>query len=265
MNLAIFQLPSLPLKEDKLSSYLKAIKKGSVVVLGEYVLNLFFHEISNAPKDIINKTTQSKLAELTKLAKKYDLIVVVPVLCGDEKKIYKKIAILDGKKIDFYTQQKLINYEDWDEEAFFGNPKTRAFKLPYLFEKEGLRFAVLFGFELHFDEIWLKMKNAGVDVVLLCTASTFESNQRWRDLCKARAFFNSCVVVRANRIGETTYQGHTWKFYGDSFIALPNGKIEDSLGDKEEVLCAEIEKSQIEEFVKEWKFRENKPEKTPSV
>lgn len=256
MNLAIFQLPSLPFKENKLASYLKAIKKGSIVVLGEYVLNLFFHEISDVPKDIINKTTQSKLSELTKLAKKYSLIIVAPVLCGNEKKIYKKIAIVDGKKIDFYTQQKLISYPHWDEEAFFGNSKVKTLKLPYVFEKEGLKIAVLFGFELHFDEIWIKMKNAGVDIVLLCTACTFDSNQRWRDLCKARAFFNSCVVVRANRIGEYTHEGFQWNFYGDSFIALPNGKIEDSLGNKEEVLCAEIEKSQIEEFVKEWKFRE---------
>ncbi|PAF41108.1 carbon-nitrogen hydrolase family protein [Helicobacter sp. 11S03491-1] len=255
MNLAILQLPTLPLKEEKLSTYLKAIKKGSVVVLGEYVLNLFFHELKDAPRDIVNKTTANKLTQLAKLAKKYDLYIIAPVLCGDEKKIYKKIAIIDAKTTEFYMQQRLIAYPHWNEEAFFNNPKTKTFKLPYTFEKDGMKLAVLFGFELHFDEIWLKLKNAGIDIVLLPTASTFGSNRRWRDLSKARAFFNSCMVVRVNRIGEYTQEGYQWKFYGDSFIALPNGKIEDSLGDKEEVLCMEIEKEQIEEFVKEWNFR----------
>lgn len=255
MNLAIFQLPTLPLKEEKLSTYIKAIKKGSVVVLGEYVLNLFFHDFKNSPKEILNKIAQSKLTQLSKLAKKNDLTIVAPIVCGDEKKIYKKMAIIDGEKIDFYMQQRLICYSHWDEERFFANPKSKNFKLPYIFEKDGLKIATLFGFELHFDEIWLKLKQAGVDIVILSTASTFDSNDRWRDLCKARAFINSCVVVRVNRIGESVQDGLKWKFYGDSFVAFPNGKIEDNLGEKEEILCVDIQKEQIEEFVKEWKFR----------
>ncbi|MDO7253097.1 carbon-nitrogen hydrolase family protein [Helicobacter cappadocius] len=255
MNFAIFQLPTLPLKEEKLSTYIKAIKKGSVVVLGEYVLNFFFHDLKNSPKELLNKIAQSKLTQLSKLAKKYDLTIVAPVVCGDEKKIYKKIAIIDGEKTHYYMQQRLISFSHWDEENFFANPKSKNFKLPYIFEKDGLKIATLFGFELHFDEIWLKLKQADVDVVILCTASTFDSNNRWRDLCKARAFINSCMVVRANRIGEYIEDGFKWKFYGDSFVALPNGKIEDNLGEKEEILCVEIQKEEIDKFVKEWNFR----------
>lgn len=255
MNLAIFQLPTLPLKEERLSSYLKAIKKGSVVVLGEYVLNLFFHELKNVPKDIINTTTQSKLIQLEKLSKRYDLIIVAPILCSNEKKIYKKIAIIDKEKTNFYIQQRLINYPHWDETKFFSNPKIKNFTLPYVFEKDGLKIATLFGFEIHFDEIWLELKNAGVDVVLMPTACTFSSNERWRSLCKARAFFNSCVLVRVNRIGECIQDEHVWNFYGDSFIALPNGVIGESLGEKEEVLCSEIKKEEINQFCKEWRFR----------
>ncbi|PAF53223.1 hypothetical protein BKH42_07160 [Helicobacter sp. 13S00482-2] len=255
MNLAIFQLSSLPLKEEKLSTYAKTIKKGSIVVLGEYVLNFFFHDFKNSPKELLNKIAQSKLTQLSKLAKKYHLTIVAPIVCGDEKKIYKKIAIIDGDKTDFYMQQRLISFSHWNEEKFFANPKSKSFKLPYIFEKDGLKIGVLFGFELHFDEIWIKLKQAGVDVVILCTASTFDSNERWRDLCKARAFINSCIVVRVNRIGECIQEGLKWKFYGDSFIALPNGKIEDNLGEKEEILCLNIQREQIDEFVKEWNFR----------
>lgn len=70
-----------------------------------------------------------------------------------------------------------------------------------VFERDGLRIAPLFGFEAHFDEIWVQAKNQGVDVVLLSSVATFESNERWRLLCQMRAFCASCVVVRANRIG----------------------------------------------------------------
>ena len=71
-----------------------------------------------------------------------------------------------------------------------------------------------------------------------------------------RAFLNSCYILRANRIGqfEDTITKTLWNFYGDSLFTSPNGEIIDCLGDKEELLIAEMDKKYLKEIRDCWKF-----------
>lgn len=156
-----------------------------------------------------------------------------------------------------YRQQRLIDYRHWNEAKFFRNHNTKMLKKPFIFEYKGFNIAVLFGFEVHFDEMWLSMKKSDADMVLLPCANTFDSIARWRELCKVRAFLNGCVVIRANRVGKAVVNENEWIFYGDSFIAMPNGEIIDNLRDKEAMLSLEIQKSKILEMAREWGFRKN--------
>lgn len=254
MNLSIIQLADL----SKLDSYLKMTKKNSIVLIGEYVLNPFFAQIKEESKNIINELSQKNLDYLKKISKTRKLTIVAPVLYGQKDKIYKQIAIINSEEINFYMQQKLISFKHWNEEKYFDNPKQNTLKLPYIFQKDGFKIAVLFGFEVHYDEIWYKIKKADVDIVLLPTASTFESNERWRELCKTRAFCNGCVIIRANRVGIHHQDGYDWRFYGDSFVVYPDGSIDenkDCLGQNEESLEIYLEKDEIYKIVKEWNFR----------
>lgn len=157
----------------------------------------------------------------------------------------------------FYRQQQLIEYHHWNEARFFDNHKHKILKKPLIFTHNGFNIAALFGFEVHFDEFWLSMKKEGVDIVLLPCANTFQSNARWRELCKVRAFLNGCVVIRANRVGTSVINDNEWVFYGDSLIAMPNGEIIDNLRDKEAMLSLEIYKNKILEMAHEWGFRKN--------
>lgn len=157
----------------------------------------------------------------------------------------------------FYRQQRLIEYQHWNEARFFDNHKHKILKKPLIFTHNGFNIAVLFGFEVHFDEFWLSMKKDGVDIVLLPCANTFQSSARWRELCKVRAFLNGCVVIRANRVGTSVVNNSEWVFYGDSLIAMPNGEIIDNLRDKEAMLSLEIYKNKILEMAREWGFRKN--------
>ncbi|AFI03595.1 carbon-nitrogen hydrolase family protein [Helicobacter cetorum] len=261
MQVIALQLESF--KEDLIHSSLKAVPDSSVVVLPEYVINPFFHH--NMALDFAEISMQSMQAIecLLKICKEKDLVISAPVLLEEEKKIYKKIALVSKEGVQYYTQQRLISYPHWDEESFFDNEKTD-FKELLVIERENLKIAPLFGFEAHFDEIWVQAKKQGVDVVLLSSVGTFESNERWRDLGKMRAFCNSCVLIRANRIGAYTQtafhneqkQEILWKFYGDSFIALPDGSIENSLQGKMGMLSTQVTKHYIEEWAKTWRFRE---------
>jgi len=126
-----------------------------------------------------------------------------------------------------------------------------------MFKVDSLRVAVMGGFELHFDKFWYFIDKYYIDLVLLPTASTFESYGRWRDIIKSRAFLHSCYILRANRLGEYTKDGTKWKFYGDSMLVSPNGEIEMLLEDKESMLVEPIDTTLPVNHRELWGFRES--------
>jgi len=155
----------------------------------------------------------------------------------------------------YYHQQILINYKHWNEEKFFAND-IKELSAPMTFSVDGFKFAVMAGFELHFDSFFTEIMEKNIDAVLLPTVSTFESHERWRELIKMRAFTNSCYVIRANRIGEYTDGKHSWNFYGDSLVVNPDGEIENHLGNQEELLMIDLDKKAVKNARKSWGFKE---------
>lgn len=262
MNVALLQLPTLSSLDTRFETYLQACKKqkAHIVVLGEYVLNPFFREFGTSySKEMISSISHKFLSSLKKQSKKYKLDIVAPLLLGGENlkeaKLFKSIALVQGDTIRFYQQQRLIAYSHWNEQSFFDNPKKRNIGEGLIFEKEDLKIAIIAGFEAHFDELWLKLKKAGVDIVLMPCSNTFGSKARWRNLCQMRAFTNSMAIVRVNRVGEGEYDGAKWRFYGDSLYVSANGEIEENLSDREGMVVVSLESTQIEAARKEWGFR----------
>ena len=265
MNIALLQLPTMSSLDSRFEAYLQACKKqkAHIAVLGEYVLNPFFREFgTNCSKEMISSISHKLLASLKKQSKKHRLDIVAPLLLGGENplenpkqaKLYKSIALIQGDSVAIYRQQRLIAYPHWNEQKFFDNPK-RALREGLIFEKEGLKIAIIAGFEVHFDEIWLRLKKAGVDVVLMPCSNTFSSKARWRMLCQMRAFTNSRAIVRANRVGEGYYDEAQWRFYGDSLYVNASGEIEENLSDREGILLLSIDRGQIAQIKQEWGFR----------
>lgn len=76
-------------------------------------------------------------------------------------------------------------------------------------------------------------------MVIVPSACTFESKQRWEELLKTRAFLNSTSILRVNRIGKTKDE---WNFYGDTLFINAFGEIESKLGSEEEMLIIEPKK-----------------------
>lgn len=165
------------------------------------------------------------------------------------------IAKINGRSVMYYPQQFLINYPHWNEEKFFNNP-IEAVKPPMVFALDGFKFAVMGGFETHFDPLWEAVSAKAVDVVLIPSASTFESHNRWRELIKTRAFTHNCYILRANRVGEYCDEKHAWKFYGDSMVVSPDGEVEADLGNTEELLIMDLERKILSESRKGWGFKE---------
>ncbi len=254
---AALQLPSIGMNTTKLYHYIRiAHKRGvKVLLLSEYLLNSFFTSLVDTPPTMIRELSEHQMRILRELAATYEMTIVAPLVTVRGGRPYKQVVRISPRSVGYYQQQILIEYPHWNEARYFANP-VQPLHEPMTFRAGNVRFGVLGGFELHFDALWEWIWSKRIDCVLLPTASTFESQRRWRELIAMRAFTHNVYVLRANRIGESQDGDFVWRFYGDSLIANPNGEIENSLGDTEELMVARIDRAVVLEARREWKFKE---------
>jgi predicted amidohydrolase len=258
LTVGALQLPTLGENRTTLEFYFKRAKERNVKLLlfGEYVVNDFFKTLKKDTKEDAKKIaqqTKEHIEILKALSKSFDIILIVPIITIKKGKFYKQIAKITPKRTSYYEQQILIAYPHWNEEKFFSNPIERL-KEPLLFNIEGFKLMIVSGYELHFDYFWNLAQQKRVDLVLLPTASTFASHERWKNIMTTKAFMYGTYILRANRLGDYTEKKHTWHFYGDTMLVNPDGTVEMMLEDKESMLIETIEKSAIKQKRKLWGF-----------
>ena len=249
------QLPTLGMNATRLEFYLKNAKaRGARLLLfGEYVLNHFFKELEKMPVSMVGEQSEMHIRLLKKFASDYDMVFVAPVVRLKSGSLIKSIVKITGGSVRYYDQKLLMPYSHWNEKSFFSNSSSCALE-PMIFTVDGIKVAVMAGYELHFDKMWESIGSKKVDLVLLPTASTFSSHNRWRDLIRCRAFLHGCYILRANRVGEY-YDDHVkWRFYGDSMLINPEGEVEMMLEDRESMLIESVERSVVSEHRRAWRF-----------
>ena len=249
------QLSTLGMHPARLEFYLKQAQKRhvDVLLLGEYVLNHFFKEFVTMPLIMVETQSKKHIELLKKLSNEYKIIFIAPIIMVKKEKFYKMIAKVTPTHIRYYEQQILIPYKHWNEKSFFAN-EIKPLKDAMIFNIKGFKVMILADFELHFDTFWQQVTHKKVDLVLLPTASTFGSHNRWREIIKTKAFLHGCYILRANRLGEYNDDKVTWNFYGDTMLVNPNGEVEMMLEDKESMLIEIIEKKEVLNHRKMWGF-----------
>ena len=249
------QLPTLGMNATRLEFYLKkASERGAdIILLGEYVLNHFFKELAIMPPNMVKAQSKKHLELLRSLASKYDMVFVAPIVVIKKDTYHKTIVKITAKSTKYYAQQILLPYPHWNEKKFFAN-EIATLHPPMTFMLKGFKVMVMAGFELHFDYFWQCVIEQKIDLVLLPTASTFGSHNRWREIIKTKAFLHGCFVLRANRLGEYSDDEVQWKFYGDTMLVSPEGEVEMMLEDRESMLVEVIEKEEVLAHRKAWAF-----------
>ncbi|WP_373034503.1 carbon-nitrogen hydrolase family protein [Sulfurimonas sp.] len=257
MRCAVLQLSAQGMSSTKLYNYIRvANSKGvKVLLLGEYVLNPFFKELENMSVSMIKEQAEHQSKVLRELSSTYNMTIVVPLVIVKKQQVYKTVAKFAPSSTAYYQQQLLINYTHWNEEKFFAND-IKPIQTPMIFKVDGFKFAIISGFELHFDELWTQISAKNVDAVLLPSVSTFDSYDRWKSLILSRAFTHNCYILRANRIGEYKDKEFTWKFYGDSILASANGELLTHLGNKEELMIVDMSHTEVIRARRSWGFKE---------
>ncbi len=257
MRAAVLQLNAQGMSSTKLYNYIRIAhnKDVKVLLLGEYVLNPFFKELQNMSVSMLKEQAQHQIKILKELSSTYHMTIIAPLVIVKRQKVYKTVAKFAPNSTAYYQQQLLINYSHWNEEKFFAN-EVKPLKSPMVFKINGFKFAVMNGFEVHFDELWSFIDTKNIDAVLMPSVSTFDSYERWKRVILTRAFTHNCYILRANRIGEYQDKEYSWKFYGDSLLASPNGDILTHLGNKEELMIVDMSHQEVLQARRSWGFKE---------
>ena len=248
MKIALLQSAELPFDKAKLNYYLNIAKneKVKLFVLPEYVLNRFFEEIEKIPINFVKKQSNHQLKLLKKLSLVYNITILAPLVIVKAHERYKALIKFQNGKARYYYQQVFMPYNHWNEEAFFDKKEST----PLIFSIGNIRIGAMFGFEAHFTKFWDYFAQKKVDLVVISSVGSFNSSKRWFELLKSFAFIKNMYVARVNRVG----RWEEWEFYGNSFVVNSEGELVNSLGNKEELLIASINKNLIKESRKEWKF-----------
>lgn len=255
VKICALQLGTLSLSDSRLDYYLKLANEHGVkvVVLGEYVINSFFNELIKMPKSMIKSQSEQKKKALIEFAKKYNLTIITPIVIQKGKELFKVIMKFSPSSQKSKIQNVLMPYSHWNENAFFSSFNEIDIMS---FSVENIKFATIFGFETHFDTFWQEIRNKKIDCVLVPTACALNSQSRWSELLKMRAFTNNVFVLRVNRLGKTKFDGLDTEFYGESFLSDPHGNIVNFLDEKEGMLICDIDKKIITNAKSVWKFNE---------
>jgi nitrilase len=248
MKVAVIQTATLPYEKAKVNYFLSILRSKGVklVVIPEYVLNLFFKDLEKTPINFIAGQSKHQIELFKRLANRYNMTIIAPIITVEKDNIYKSFYKFSPKSSKVYHQQILMPYIHWNEKKFFNVKENK----PLIFKIDNIKVALLPGLEAHFDEFWKYFRDKNIDLVVVPSVGTFNSQKRWQNMLTTFAFLNNCYVLRANRIGKW----EDWKFYGESFVCGPDGNIIEKLTDKEELLVVDIDKNMVKLIKKEWEF-----------
>jgi len=243
----------------------QAAKKGAkIICLQELFKTPYFPQYQNVKRDNFSETIPGESTKvLSKIAKKYKVIIIVPVFEKDKKGDYHNSASvinINGKLMPTYRKIHIPQDPLFYEKNYFeeGDTGYKIYKTKYG------TFAVLICYDQWFPEAARSVKLAGADIVFYPTAigniiDVAEKEGDWHDawetIMRGHAIANSFYIVAVNRVGIE----NKLKFWGQSFICDPFGRILKKASNvKEEMIFSKIDLAQNKKIAKEWGFMRNR-------
>lgn len=194
-------------------------------------------------------------------AKKYEMVIVVPVYEREQAGVYYNTAAVidaDGTYLGKYRKQHIPHTSGFWEKYFFkpGNLGYPVFQTRY--GKVG----VYICYDRHFPEGARLLGLNGAEVVFNPSATVAGLSQYlWKLEQPAHAVANGYFMGCINRVG-TEEPWNIGKFYGSSYFVNPRGEfLAEASEDKSELITADMDFELIEEVRRVWQFyRDRRPE-----
>jgi len=209
--------------------------------------------------------------EMSKAAIEAKAIVVVSLFEKRTRGLYHNTAVLigsDGQIKGLYRKMHIPDDPLYYEKYYF-TPGDLGFKA---FDTELGRIGTLVCWDQWYPESARLTALQGAQVLFYPTAIGWHPAEKeqygvaqhdaWRTIQRAHAIANGVFVAVANRVGHETgnirgneAKGAGLQFWGGSFLADPFGRIlAEASHDREEILCAEVNLSEIDEVRRNWPF-----------
>ena len=198
---------------------------------------------------------------MAKLAKQYNMVIVVPIYERESAGVYYNTAAIidaDGTYLGKYRKTHIPQTNGFWEKYFFrpGNLGYPVFKTKYA------TIGAYICYDRHFPEGARALGRAGAEIVYNPSATVAGLSQYlWKLEQPAHAVANGYYVGAINRVG-TEAPWNIGKFYGNSYFVNPRGEIlACGSEDKDELVIADLNLDMIEEVRRTWQFyRDRRPD-----
>jgi N-carbamoylputrescine amidase len=199
---------------------------------------------------------------MQKLAKKYKMVLVVPVYEIEMPGVFYNTAAVfdaDGKYLGKYRKHHIPHCHPGFWEKFYFTPGNAGYPV---FETRFGKVGVYICYDRHFPEGARILGLNGAEIVFNPSATVAGlSEYLWELEQPAHAVANGYFVAASNRVGiEKPWQ--IGEFYGKSYFCSPRGKIiAQASRDKHELVVADLNLDEIQEVRATWQFyRDRRPE-----
>lgn len=246
----------------------QAAKKGAKIIsLQELYRTVYFPQYKNGNKEQYAETIPGESTKaFSALAKKYGVVIIVPVFEKRKDGYYNSAAVIDhtGKLLPTYHKIHIPQDPKFYEKNYFkqGQSGYKVYKTK--FGKIG----VLICFDQWFPEAARMTTLAGAEIIFYPTAigtivgeKGFEGDwhNAWETVMRGHAIANSVNVVAVNRVGRED----KLQFWGQSFVSDNFGKVlKRASANNEEVLLAEVDLASNKKIAKAWGFFKNRRPET---
>src|SRR6184192_2497101 len=241
----------------------EAGKKGVQILCLQEVFNGPYFCPSQDSKwcDIAEPIPGPTVALMQRLAKKYNMVIIVPIYEREMPGVYYNTAAVidaDGTLLGKYRKNHIPHTSGFWEKYFFkpGNLGYPTFQTRYA------KIGVYICYDRHFPDGARVLGLNGAEIVFNPSATVAGlSEYLWELEQPAHAVANAYFVAAINRVGTE----HPWKigeFYGKSYFCNPRGKIvAQASRDKDELLIADLDLDEIQKVRDTWQFfRDRRPE-----
>ncbi len=202
------------------------------------------------------------IKRMQKLAKKYRMVIVVPVYEVEMAGVFFNTAAVidaDGRYLGKYRKHHIPHVHPGFWEKFYFTPGNTGYRV---FETRYGRVGVYICYDRHFPEGARILGLNGAEIVFNPSATVAGlSEYLWELEQPAHAVANGYFICAINRVGFE----RPWKigeFYGKSYFCNPRGKIvAQASRDKDELVVADLDFDEISQVRATWQFyRDRRPE-----